>query len=763
MEQDKLIQKTNELIKKQNEVNTTLHEIRKEVLNTRDMNRNLAAENSRLRKLLNTAMNEKAITEVKTEVKVEEVLSFTEKLKDEVLANPVIEFSHEKEAEKLDKKIFADTSISKSAIYEFFLGKNVISKIGALMISLGIFTFGRIAYIRWMDDLERFIFIFAIGILFLVVGHFFDRNKSEVFSVTFYGVGLTAWFLSMVLVITYNVFETFPLLIINFILIGAVFVYFKRRRGVLLDFLIVAFYLFLGMISSYGYLESNELLLTGIVYYATVLVIFGIIGHYILFIYNKKPLHFLFTYLSVMGFVTIISLIFVYFESQQFVIWNIGLILLTYLGNYVYMNKIKNLNPLLGIQTILTIIANVTVVYLMFINFNNINMYIVYLYIAIVLLPIYVYLYRDKVTLVSHTVDSYGIIIAGFIMLFIFYYFNESETNYSNWIVKNILFLSLLIVSFVVAKFSKRITHYVILIGVAVGYILSFSIGIEDLFKVSFEFAGYYIPTIIIVMGLVIGDAVYNNINKQENNAITYVIQSILFLTFSISLLMITRSFRDAILPRYTLIYFTSLVYFMISYKEIFTTKYFIKDKEKLYRNVINIIIILAVVLINVNYFNHDFSKGLDIFAFFMVLLPNLYIIYSLKEIYNHALLNKNYKDEWVFIILFKIGVIVQALFITYFINFTYDKVLLSSYFMIVAAIGVLFGFKEQWKNARYIGLAAIYFSFIKFFVYDFFKQDLTDTVKVVTYITLGIVLFGISFLYSSLEKTYGGNEIVSK
>jgi hypothetical protein len=138
--------------------------------------------------------------------------------------------------------------------------------------------------------------------------------------------------------------------------------------------------------------------------------------------------------------------------------------------------------------------------------------------------------------------------------------------------------------------------------------------------------------------------------------------------------------------------------------------------------------------------------------------------VYSLRELFLYIKEEFPLFDrEWVFIIAFKTGVFIQAIFIHRYINFTYDKVILSSYFMIAAAIGVLYGFKARWKKARYIGLAAIYFSFIKFFVYDFFKQDLSDPVKVVTYISLGVVLLGISFLYSQLEKTYGGNEILAK
>mgnify|MGYP000934943999 FL=1 len=85
-----------------------------------------------------------------------------------------------------------------------------------------------------------------------------------------------------------------------------------------------------------------------------------------------------------------------------------------------------------------------------------------------------------------------------------------------------------------------------------------------------------------------------------------------------------------------------------------------------------------------------------------------------------------------------------------------FDKVILSSYFLIASAIGVLLGFRMNWSISRRLGLFAIYYSLAKFFVYDMYSQDFSAFVRMVTYFVLGSILLGISFLYAYLEKIYG-------
>ncbi|MCK5762235.1 MAG: hypothetical protein KAH16_04990, partial [Candidatus Izimaplasma sp.] len=155
---------------------------------------------------------------------------------------------------------------------------------------------------------------------------------------------------------------------------------------------------------------------------------------------------------------------------------------------------------------------------------------------------------------------------------------------------------------------------------------------------------------------------------------------------------------------------------------------------------------------------DHDFSKGIDLFTFFFVLLLNGYLVFPLKELYDFA--KEKYDLETVFIVVYMKGVIIQSVFIHRYINFTYDKVFLSSYFMIASALAILYGFRHSLLKVRKLGLAAIYFALIKFFTYDFFSAEFTLTVRMFTYFILGLLLMGIAFMYAYLEKKYGEAEI---
>jgi len=162
----------------------------------------------------------------------------------------------------------------------------------------------------------------------------------------------------------------------------------------------------------------------------------------------------------------------------------------------------------------------------------------------------------------------------------------------------------------------------------------------------------------------------------------------------------------------------------------------------------------LLITVLNFVYLDHDFTVGLDLFTFIVVGVINLYVIVLFKEIYDYY--KETHDLEKTFIIIYLIGVFVQSMYIHRYINFTYDKVFLSSYFIIASALAILYGFRNKLFLVRKLGLGAIYFSLIKFFTYDFFGAEFTLTVRMVTYFILGLLLMAIAFMYSYLEKKYG-------
>ena len=772
MEQDKLIEKTNLLIRKQNEVNDTLQELRKEILNAREMNKNLAIENMELRNKIR-AINSPAPLDIMEEVKEDKpVVAGSTIVSSEVLVKKEEKVETQKEsrvayekplpAYSEGQKVYKDTSIHRANVYEFFLGKNVIAKFAAILISLGIYTFGRHAYIEWLGDTSRFFLILVMGIIFFSVGYIFELRKTSVFATAFYSIGLTTILISMFVgLFVLEVLSPVVFMIMNTMMIGAVFVYFRNKREHFMDIVLVGVYVAIGYFSLMGISQFDTSVFMGIMLSLNIVLISAVMYLYIKVFYKNDSLFSLILYFVYTISGTVIALFFIFENESIITIWMISIIAITYLGNIKLYDQIKRLNSLLGIQTLLSIIINVFLIYMINDKFFGPYEYIAFLGMFITMIPLYVFLYKDEVDERAHTIDVYGVALVLFLLIYIFSFRNSGYNELNEIVIRNTMFLVSAIIFAVVAKFSKRVTHYALFVWISVSLLLSAMFSVVEVGEISFDLVAIFLPNLLVFLFMVIGNYYYNNLTNNKNHKLTYAINVLSLITFVMGMLMISESLRESTTYRYDFFYITSIIYFIILFKHIFITDRFIEDAKKIYRNVINIGLIFILIIVDFMYFDHNFSSSLDVLIFLMVLLPNIYIVYSLKELFVYTVNNTDYDQEWIFIVLFKLGVFIQSMFIHRYINFTYDKVILSSFFMIAAAVGVLYGFRSRWKKVRYIGLAAIYFSFVKFFVYDFFKQDLSDPVKIVTYISLGVVLMGISFLYSHLEKKYGGEEVL--
>lgn len=764
MGESNLLDKTNALIRRQNEVNSTLLELRDEVIKARDMNQKLAEENSFLRsriRVLESKLNgevEQKHETIKERVQVKEVQK-PEPVQKPIPSQPV-EVKREQAVPVMvheEKKVLKDTSIERSSVYEFFLGKNVIAKIGGGLIALGVFAFGRIAY-DWMNDLSRVLFILSLGIIFFGVGYFFEKRSSSVFASTFYTVGL-----AVMLISNYLAFYEYSLIVGNlFILMGIflsgfMFIYFRVKISQFTDTSILI------LVGAITILSTNVVAQGGADLYMSLIqgiVTTGFMSYTLLFKYQKNRSKILPGYLFLTSGLTIFSLFLIY-ESNEFVYFPIFVVLMTMLGNFFLVNKVKHYNPFMAIQTTLTfLLCGISIASIL-----DFEYYMNFILIAAgLLIPIYVYFYQDVQDEKVRIYDYYGVLMAGLIFVYLLY-FDPSDIRYSTTLftetIKNYYTLLGIIILYFATKLSVRKTHFIMLMLFAI----LFGVNVIQHLVINGAAATdylYYISNIVVVVGLLFIDKYLFTSYKNKNLTIT--INVLAALGLMIYPLYHVYAVRNGLYPNYEKYFYAAIIYGLSVYKFGFINKFFDKDEHlRTFNVIVNGALAILVLLLDFIYFAHDFSNPNHLFIFFMVLIPNIYIIFNLRELYRFAKEESDYSDEWLFIFAFKFGVLIQSMFIHRYINFTYDKVILSSYFMIAAAIGVLYGFKERWKTARYIALGAIYFSLIKFFVYDFFAQDLSDVVQTVTYITLGVVLLGISFLYSRLEKTYGGNEILAE
>jgi hypothetical protein len=155
--------------------------------------------------------------------------------------------NEELEVEVIKEEIsHKDNDITKTVI-EFFLGKNVIAKIAAVLIFLGIVSFGQLAY-QWIDDIGRVIVVAVIGMLFTYIGRLFEGKKNEVFSNIFYSLSVFVLYLSIILAkYEYELIFDSAFIYLSVGLMIACFVYFGNKRYDFLDAILFVFYIIVGL------------------------------------------------------------------------------------------------------------------------------------------------------------------------------------------------------------------------------------------------------------------------------------------------------------------------------------------------------------------------------------------------------------------------------------------------------------------------------------------------------------------------------------
>ena len=786
MDSDKIIDKTNEAIRKQAEVKDLIYEIKKELVILKRKNRLLEEENSELRRKLIYTKTAEPIKEVEQEIDVvvkdevkeepsvhKEVVVITkeeEQIKDvtQVISKPVIE-------EKPRK------SVSTSSLYEFFLGKNIIAKIASVLIFLGFVSFGQIAYISWLNDVGRVILILSVGIIFFLGGYFFDKKENIVFNNAFYAIGLLITFLSITLAFnTYELIGYVTALYLSILFVGLSFAYFYKKRFDFLDTFLFIFYVsIVGYLFIYGeaYLENTFLFHLGLI---LSLLGFG----YILFMYliKFKAIKDVLSGIGILYFAVAFSIILIIFMVNGYNWFNVTLLIemmifmiyMMYLSNYKFLEKTDIYSTFVVISSII-ILFSVAAGFSELLSFYNLldkTIHII-LFVIVLLTPMYVYLFlKDKTEPDEFSkLDIYAIVISVLVLIYSFTFSSFLKTeSVTPFYLHNMVLGIVVLLVYLLYRFTDKVT-YMNIFNVYFAFLVGSGL-FRFLFKTFavFQTSGYdntishifndpteyliYLFSLLIGISLLVTNKMMKKYNREEK-----YIETLVFYGFNLMIsipivFLIVDNFYLGLERRYAILMLSIISVFVIMYRYMLNIKIFEIKYLREFKLGVQMLSLLLIIIVSFIYFDHDFRMGIDLFTFFFVLLLNGYLVLPLKELYDYA--KEKYDLETVFIVVYMIGVVTQSVFIHRYINFTYDKVFLSSYFMIASALAILYGFRNNLLNVRRIGLGAIYFALIKFFTYDFFGAEFTLTVRMVTYFILGLLLMSIAFMYSYLEKKYG-------
>jgi|LGOV01.1.fsa_nt_gb hypothetical protein len=750
----KVIEKTAKVLDKQRELNDLILELETEVNNLKE-----SIE-------VKSKVAEPEIYNTKETVFKKEVI-FKEKtiVKEKTIAKPP-EFRPRKQyvfPEKSEEQKIKDAKreATRQSITEFFLGKNVIAKIAVVLIFLGIVTFGRMAYIRWLNDVGRFVLILGIGISSGGLGYFFEKRKSNVFNNVFYGVSVFILYLAFLLgKFEYELMSSTMYFVSSIGLTAIVFGYFYKRRYDFLDSLLMLFYYTVVLTQLTASFQLDISIFDMILITVLVLGVAGISYLYFTKYVREEGKQVSFT-------TSLITLgLFVFTISSILAGSGSTYIVMLYLGLNIFFIYLINLTHILKgnwVQSIIITLASIAILILtgIAIRFSLfeagilLNGSYITLIIATIFVPMYILLFIRNKQEDSPYLNMYSLVITTILIIFALTaaHGNSSEgitALYSHYI-RNIILLSEVLIFYGISKLTKYDMHkklFYILIGVGGLFSLIYFTSIGDFTFNDIGMLMVNLAFVILIYGVNYLFYRYKQIDHTEDNMVLNLAGILL-----IAPLVATLSREGLRLD--SSVALTSVVLFFIGYRWLLNLKFFkVKDLHKELIIFLNILILIFIVVINFKYFDHRFIYFGDVFKFVYVLGVNIYVVKALEELYDYYK-TEDY-EEVLFIFMFLIGVVIQSLFIHYYLNIEFDKVILSSYFMISSSVAILYGFKSGWTKVRKIGLAAIYFSLIKFFIYDFYTQEFSEYVKMGTYFILGFVLLGISFLYAYLERTYG-------
>jgi len=766
MSENKLVEKTKEVFNKQKELTDLIDELKEEVKGVYYQNRRLSDENKSLKKQVSLLQSKQG--EVKEPIGFEPSFSLPKEEKVEVVeAKPTMEqptelpLEHPAERpEPIEEKDYYNYEIErntrKNAISEFFLGKNVIAKIAAILIFLGVLTFGQMAYVDFLNDVGRAFLILFTGLVFCGVAFLTEKRNYTVFSNVFYGVGLFIIFYSILLAgFQFALFNSVWISILLLALLLATMVYFKDKRNDFLDSILFTFSNVIGF--AFLFCLSDLSIAISVVFSILFVGTIGFVAYmYFMKYYRDNSLvKSIFQMIQFGG--TIYYLLFILFNDEllesspialiAFSLLQVGILVFTNLSfEFDDKSRLPYVSPVILLITlyITANLLNITILQDRYISFT-----LSFLTFSILLIPLLVMVSKkfDKQLPNMSRIYTYTLGAS-----YLIYAVTASSIFDQVLYPMGTRFLLLgigLISSYVVLTLRQdeklKFLYW--------GYTIMFVLLVITEFYILDNLRGYYLNDAII-LGVVSLTLIGVNISLKYWKQLECIVEKEImkafmvfaFLPFIIILMKEHISSDSAYIMAVIMLWLVGNRW--LSELKPLKTVY-----HNYYTLILNVVIVLLTFTLNQVYFDHDFSQFSDVFKLMFMFSVNVYIIYSLKEIYVDHL--RKHHPETMFIVVYLLGVLVHSYYIHNYINIEFDKVILSSYFLIASAVGVLIGFRQNWSNSRRLGLFAIYFSLLKFFIYDFYTQDFTSFVRMMTYFILGFVLLGISILYAYLERTY--------
>lgn len=655
-----------------------------------------------------------------------------------------------KEYEELKRETIDERLIAKKKKendIEVKIGLNLINKVGIILLLLGVATALRYSYTNWLGDYMKSALGFLFGVLLLGISEWFNRQEKNVFALGLCGGGIGTLYLSVFS--SYFMLNTLSLTVATLIslLITVISIVLAKRYE---SQTITALSLIGGYLPFFSYVFATGLDTTGI-YIAMVYLFILNLTILVLSMENRwtfiKSLSFGFNILTSIYLIgnlgnDIVSIVY------SFVIF------IMYLSIILYQPIHENLKLrlpeiiLLGLNTVINF--SLTFVLFKSLGWDNFTGFLALVYgIAYYLLG---QLTSKKATNLKLTSDIFYLTAMTFAVLMIPFQFG-SEWVSLGWLVESTLLIYLFKMKYQEEK-KVELAGWVIL-GLSVGSFIQFDLFTLVINAFVFKYTAVTVALIAILR-------LYLPEMKQEfaldqpnkNSYLQLYKNFVVLFSWFYLLRMSFLSYDNFIDPLSEYAYFfkpavfaliTALYAYGISAMKI------LKDRIITLISIgMSVLVVLTTLQLTTTSTLSMESTVIRLFAISVLIVYNIFVFFSVKTLVLNWIKNKKLSVEFypLSMAIYLLGII--PLFLLNQFNLANANLVISLIFVGLSFAYIFYGFKARYVLIRRFGLFLSMFATAKLFVFDL--MFLSTLGKIIAYLSFGVTLLGISFVYQKLK-----------
>jgi uncharacterized membrane protein len=651
--------------------------------------------------------------------------------------------------EKLAEDEVSKEVIEKKKKYndiEVKIGLNLINKIGIILILLGTATVMKYTYTTWMNNYVKGISGFILGILFLGSGEWFNKKNKSLFALGLIGGGIGVLYLSVFS--SYFILEILTMttsMFVSILITLASMALSQRYKSMTIGALsLVGGYLpFFSYVFTFGisgnaiYIAMGYLLILNLLVLGISVVRRWIYIKYLSFVFNIPCLIYLID-------ISPDEMISIGYALVTFVMY-LGITLIYPLREKVKF-KIADM-VLLGLNTVI----NCLLVYFLFeeAGYGEFRGIIALTY-ALIYLGLGQLVHKSSSQEIRAQALFYLTAMTFSILMIPFHFGIEWASL--GWLIESVL-----IITYAVRRDFGRMemAGWVILLLCAVNF------SIYD-FHYYWPMEYFAFKYTMMTLGFIIVLSMYAKA-LHESEMFKYTKKGMLLMGYKyftivttwIYIIRMTFYIYDKYLPYHATyeFYFFILIALLTGFYAYFISKIKIIGDVVLRGISIGLYILVDLFCILLNFISirSEFGQGIRILSILILILYNIFVILSIKELTVKLIRWKNLSIEIypMAMAVYFLGASI-AIMINQF-NLGNINLIISVFLIVMAFVFIALGFQKQFILLRRTGLGLSVFSTGKLFIADL--AFLETGGKIIAYFCFGLTLIGISYVYERLRR----------